>query len=236
MRDLIVLKGPPETPKTVPRDSSGKSFPMSVFKKIMNNGEVIERNWLVWSQQTSALFCFLCCLFKDPISNEHGGDQTSKFVYKEMDNSWKKAYEKVKSHKCNVKHLQNYIKWEQLLNTLNRNNSAISEALLQQIREEENKWRKILTAVIDIVLFLAERNLAFRGNHLTVETNDCGKFLSTLKLIARYNPDISAYLETLSKARDSTTRLPAHYLSWQTQNEFLELCGKKVQTKILQEV
>lgn len=117
------------------------------------------------------------------------------------------------------------------MNTLNGNNSAIGEALLQQIREEENKWRKSLTAVIDIVLFLAERNLAFRGNHSTVETNDCGNILSTLKLIGRYNPDISAYLETLSKARDSKTRLPAHYLSWQTQNEFLELCGKKYKQK-----
>lgn len=70
-----------------------------------------------------------------------------------MDDSWKNAYEKVKSHKCNVKYLQNYIKWKQLLNTLNGNNSAIGEALLQQIREEENKWRKILTAVVDIIYY-----------------------------------------------------------------------------------
>lgn len=39
----------------------------------------------------------------------------------------------------------------------------------------------------------------------------------------------------VKESQDNETRLQAHYLSLRTQNEFIEVCGKQVVEKILNE-
>lgn len=231
-RDLIVLKSPPCKPECLPRDISGRPYPLSVFPKKLQNGEYADRDWMVWSKERSALFCFPCCLFE--VEDIH--KQQSKFVQCGVDNHWKKMYEKVKKHELNTNHIKNYIKWKKLISTLKGKTSGIDETLLKSIKKEEGKWRRILIAVIDVILFLAEGNLPFRGSHTTVDKDDCGIFLSTLKLIGKYNKDIKDHLESVSKAKVLGQKVQVNYFSWKTQNEFLKICGEKVKKTLFKKL
>ena len=64
-RDKIVAKGPLPNPKVFPRDQICRVFPTSILWKFMQNGESIRREWLVWSDNCKALFCFSCCFFNE---------------------------------------------------------------------------------------------------------------------------------------------------------------------------
>ncbi|XP_056640902.1 uncharacterized protein LOC130447881 [Diorhabda sublineata] len=213
-RDLLVLG----KPQGIPSDNSGRPFPTSILSKKLSNGESANRDWISWSIEKSAFFCYPCCLFEDrSIENK----QLSNFVKCGVSDNWKKIYDRVKDHESNVNHVNNYVKWKELVITLKGKKSGIDDSLLKCIREEEEKRRRILTAVIDVILFLSERNLPFRGTNSTVDKDDCGIFLSTLKLLGRYNSDIKDHLDSLARAKESGKKLQAHYLSWRTQNDFL---------------
>ncbi|XP_030423315.1 uncharacterized protein LOC115653794 [Gopherus evgoodei] len=176
-------------------------------------------------------YCFPCSLYRSETQTKQL--QHSKFVKGGIADNWRKIYEKIKNHEENASHLSNYIKWKELFQTLS-DKRGIDAAVQHSIKQEEEKWRKILTAIV-VNLFLAKNNLPFRGSHSTVDYDDCGLFLSTLKLVGRYNPEVK-HLEMVAQCRESGRRMQAHYLSWCSQNEFLKLCGEKVLSSILEEV
>ena len=43
-------------------------------------------------------------------------------------------------------------------------------------------------------------------------------------------------MDTVRKHQERGERMQAHYLSWQTQNEFINICAKKVLDEILSEI
>ena len=124
----------------------------------------------------------------------------------------RKLYEKVISREANICHQKTYITWKEFCVTL-QCKGAIDDALQRSIKQEEEKWRKILRAVVDVVLFLAKRNLPFRGSHSTIDYYESGLFLATLQLVGRYNIDIAQHLESIFNSRESGKTLSAHYLS-----------------------
>lgn len=234
-RELIVLKGPPPIPESLPRDMSGRPFPRGIFFKHQTNGESVKRDWLVWSEEAASLFCFPCTLFKCDDSDDQVQMLKSQLCQGGVNDKWKKLYEKVKSHEGNVCHLRSYIKWKDLCVSL-QDMGGIDAALQQNIKQEEEKWRKILKAVVDVVLFLAKRNLPLRGTRSTIDYYDSGLFLATLQLVGRYNVEVGQHLENISNSRESGKRLQAHYLSWRSQNEFLKVCADEVVNSILEEI
>ena len=56
-------------------------------------------------------------------------------------------------------------------------------ALQKQIEAETAKWREILRCILDVTLFLAERNLPFRGCSSEIGEPDNGLFLGNLELL-----------------------------------------------------
>lgn len=54
-------------------------------------------------------------------------------------------------------------------------------------------------------------------------------------MLAKYDPLLREHVTKVKEAQDNETCLQAHYLSWRTQNEFIEVCGKQVVNKILSE-
>ena len=115
---------------------------------------------------------FSCCLFnvKPPSS------ASSIFSHPEVGfrDNWKKLYEKVRSHEQYAVHNTNYRKWKDLLLSVEKQCGV--DALRQQnIVEERNRWRQILRRLLEVTLFLAERNLPFRFQvqHWEIQTMDC---------------------------------------------------------------
>ena len=91
-RDRIVANGPLPDTKEFPKDQTGRVFPTSILWKFMPKGESIRREWLIWSDNCKALFCFSCCLFNEsPPSQAHSLFSHPKLGFR---GKWKKLYEK----------------------------------------------------------------------------------------------------------------------------------------------
>ena len=179
-KEVIVVNGPPQISLSFPRDSFGRHFPESIFHETLPNGEKVSRDWLVWSQSAQGLFCFPCCLFQSREQQLHVS-MLSKPDAGLKDN-WRKLYERVQSHQRNSAHLSCYYDWKSLEASLKKH-SGIDMALQKQIEAETAKWREILRCILDVTLFLAERNLPFRGCSSEIGEPDNGLFLGTLELL-----------------------------------------------------
>lgn len=62
-----------------------------------------------------------------------------------------------------------------------------------------------------------------------------GNFLGIIELLAKCDPLLREHVTKVKEAQDNETCLQAHYLSWRTHYEFIEVCGKQVVDKILSE-
>ena len=69
-----------------------------------------------------------------------------------------------------------------------------------------------------------------------MEKNEKGNFLSCLELISRHNETLKNHLETVACHKNKGTRMQAHFLSWQSQNEFISECATLVQEAVVKEV
>ena len=230
-REKIVSDGPPSNPTSFPRDSSGCPLPVGIFHKTLPNGESVPRDWLVWSQTAQGLYCFPCCLFQGSDNKELSMLTRSDAGIKD---NWKKLYDKVDSHQRNTSHLSHYCTWKDLEQSLQKK-TGIDSALQKEIETETSKWREILRCILDVILFLSERNLAFRGLSSTIGDPDNGLFLGTLELLSKHNKTLDMHLKQVKFHQDKKSRMQAHYLSWSSQNQFLDACGKLVLNAVVNE-
>ena len=136
------------------------------FYKQMPNGEKILRSWMVYSPITNKLYCF-CCLLFSAITDT----KTSTFVTG-FQKLWK-LNPKVADHESTNEHLE---KWKSLEIRL-KLHKTIDDAALQSIETEKQKWKGILSRLLDVTLFLAKQNLAFRGHDEGHNSTNTGNFL-----------------------------------------------------------
>ena len=85
------------------------------------------------------------------------------------------------------------MRWRELDVRL-RNSSGIHNLLCDQIESEKQKWRHVLKCVLDVVLTLAERGLAFQGNSEEIGEPNNGNFLVLVELLSRHDPVLMDHL------------------------------------------
>ena len=185
-------------------------------------------------QVQKSLYCFPCRLFsklpqasRSKLASAHGHS---------VNDRWKKLQDKIPEHERSNSHKQCYMQWRQLQRSLTEG-STIEALMLENIKSNMDKWKKILHRILDVTLFLVERGLAFPGKSQLVGDPKNGNFLSVLELIGRYDPVIGNHLAKV-KIESQTTheRLQVHYLSANSQNEFIQCCAQKVLDAILHKV
>ena len=98
------------------------------------------------------------------------------------------------------------------------------------------KWREVFRCILVIVLFLSERNLPFCGSTTKLGDPNNGLFLGSLELLSGHNQLLKSHLNEVKKHQENETQMQAHYLSWHSQNEFIEECAKIVLNAIVDEV
>lgn len=142
-RDYLAVVGPPTNPSTFPHDEhENRSFPISLFQKILLNKETVQRDWLVWSTLKKALFCFPCCLFLRDDDFE-----PSCFCRNGIGNNRRKLYDKIDNHEGNKKHIERYLLWKDLVEAIN-GRKGIDKDLQISINTEKEKWRKLLRVLV----------------------------------------------------------------------------------------
>ncbi|CAH2256019.1 zinc finger MYM-type 1-like [Pelobates cultripes] len=134
--------------------------------------------------------------------------------------------EMIKEHENSIIHKQHYWSWRKL--QMSMAGHGVDSNLQKSLETETNKFSSLLERLLDVTLFLASRNLAFRGSSQRIGDQHNGNFLGLLELIAHYDPVLQEHLEEVKKSQETGKKLHAHYLSWATQNEFINLCGKYV--------
>ena len=99
-----------------------------------------------------------------------------------------------------------------------------------------NKWKTLLTRMIDVIVFLGERGLFFRGNSQRIVDVHNSNFLGLLEVLAHYDPLLQEHVMKVKLSQQKQERLQAHYLSADSQNEFIDLCADYVRECILEEL
>ncbi|XP_065677501.1 zinc finger MYM-type protein 5-like [Hydra vulgaris] len=166
-RDVIILKGPPThslKQRDYPRDSKKRIFPLNVFYQSLPNKEKVERDFLVWSSISKALYCFPCSLLGTKAAFKCGESSLLRWNGGAR-NQWRKLIDRVKKHQFSSLHQKFYMDWKDAYIRL-ISSTGIDSELQKRINSETGKWRTILRGILNVTLFLVSRNLAFLGNLL----------------------------------------------------------------------
>ena len=102
---------------------------------------------------------------------------------------------------------------------------------MQLFLNERSFWRNVLERLIDIVIFLSERNLAFRGSNEILRSPQNGNFLGLFELLAKRD-------SILSKLKNRVIRhtTKQHYLSSTIQNELIHVVAREVEENFLKQL
>lgn len=228
-RIIAVRLGHEGHPEKFPNDSTGARFPVNVLKMSLANGEKVYRDWLVWSRTKNAFFCFPCRLF-----NNSGQSVFYKPEGYGIDKTWSKLYDRIPEHENSLNHKNFYVQWK-TLDTSQKNDTSIEFLVLENLKNEKKRWRQLLKRLFDIVLFLGERGLAFRGHSSKLGDPHNGNFLGLVELLSHYDPVLAEHVAKVKKSQVNNQRLQVHYLSWEIQNDFIQSCADLVIDAILEE-
>ena len=222
-------------PEQFPKDFTGQIFPIFVLSCKKQNGEKLPREWLVFSPSLTSFFCLPCRLFSSNLI--HSSTKIPKLARKSgygVDSKWRKLYDKIPEHERSNTHKECYLKWRELQIRLEKATS-VDNQLIDQIRSDTQKWKQLLQRFIDVILFLGERGLAFRGSSQLIGDAQNGNFLGLLELVSHYDSTLKEHLSKVQESQRKGKRLQAHYLSWSSQNEFIGVCGGLVRASVLDE-
>ena len=89
--------------------------------------------------------------------------------------------------------------------------------------------------MIDIVLFLGERGLAFRSSIHLIDSPQNGNFLGLIELLSHWDLIQEDHVKKVKENQQRNERLQVHYLSADSQNELIDLCSVLVLKRILLE-
>ncbi|XP_065650555.1 zinc finger MYM-type protein 5-like [Hydra vulgaris] len=117
----------------------------SVFKWVLPNGDTVNRDWLVYSPAKTCVFCFPCILFSSDRSQLSGSG------FKDL----KKMTQYLKSHEISAKHIQSVLTLCQKSVAAGR----VDERLHNNMLEQRNYWRNVLSCCVATITFLCERGL-----------------------------------------------------------------------------
>lgn len=211
---------PPQIKQFVfPKDKSNRSFSEKYYQKIMSNGEVVSRSWLLYSISEDAVFCFNCKLFSNNTDTPlvQGGFK-----------SWQHLSEHLRRHEKSLSHIMHTKQLLSLNKNLSQNNSV--DAHHQTLIEMEKiRWQAVLQRIIFCIKYLAKQNLGFRGSNCKLFEDNNGNFLQLIQMIAKFDTTLADHLQ---RVQNDTTRMP-HYLGIRIQNEILNLLGDEIKIVIL---
>ncbi|XP_050054536.1 zinc finger MYM-type protein 5-like [Aphis gossypii] len=100
----------------------GRRFSPYWFKKTLPNNEVIDRNWLIYSKNSKAVFCFPCCLFKSNTLKT-----ASIACINEGFSDWKNI-NRILDHEKSADHKNHFLQWKSLENRL-KNSQCIDDEM-----------------------------------------------------------------------------------------------------------
>lgn len=195
-----------------------RSLSARLFESRQLNGESFIRRWLLYSKSNGSVYCFVCKLFCS--------DNNSSLFISGFSN-WKRAEEKVKAHENCLEHRKSLLTWK-TYSTSHKVDDEMTESLNKQVAY----WKNVFKRLIEVIKFIAERSLAFRGDDERLGSPHNGNYLGILELISKFDPFLSQHLEHFGqKGKGSVS-----YLSKTICEELISCMGRKVYNQIIAEI
>lgn len=218
----MVCKGPAQVEREFefPKSHSNRSFHYHHMFRKLANGEKVRRNWLTYSKQKDAVYCFCCKLFS----------RKSSKLNTEGQNDWVNISAILKSHETSPDHGKHLIAWKELELRL-KTGKTIDQTEMALLQAEQNRWREVLTRLITIIQSLAERNLALRGSVDTLNNPNNGNFLKEVELLAKFDPVLKEHVRRITAGEKHTT-----YLGKSIQNELIASISGKILSTMVTEI
>lgn len=153
--------------KDMDKDCEQRSFnEFLLYAKASNGRERIVRDWLRWSTSKHVLYCVTCRAF-----SSDRGKFTSFLCRREgfnpSKNKWHLLYNRLPEHENSIYHKQHYWSWRKLQMSIAGH--GLDSQLQKSLDSETQKCAALLERLLDVTLFLASRNLAFRGSSQRIE-------------------------------------------------------------------
>ncbi|KAL4639221.1 hypothetical protein ACB092_03G202000 [Castanea dentata] len=144
----------------------------------------VNRNWLEYSIDKDAVFCFYCYLFGQDVDKQGGGET---FVTKGF-KLWNQLV-KLDSHVGGVNSANNQT--IKKIGDLLKEKQHIQSVLVKQPNQDKAEYWVQLNAIVDCIRFLLYRGLTFRGHDESQGSSDKGNFLELLQFLGDHNESIN---------------------------------------------
>uniref|UniRef100_A0A8C5N011 DUF4371 domain-containing protein n=1 Tax=Leptobrachium leishanense TaxID=445787 RepID=A0A8C5N011_9ANUR len=196
----------------------GRCCTIDMFIRICPNGDKVERKWLCYSNNTGRIFCFDCKLFsssRNAFSNDGFSD-------------WKHASERISSHEQSQNHIHAVIdtaKYSKL-------EGRIDYKMQKQIEELTSYGQNLVNRLLSVIILLAERGLAFRGDVQNIGSPHNGNYLGILETVSEYDPFLAQHIQTKANKGKGCTS----YLSANVCEELIQITGKKILEVVINHV
>ena len=223
LRDLLVERGPiRDYDLEFPKDENNRHFSTIHYIRKLPNGEKYDRRWLVYSNDLDKVYYFCCKLFDSKPSTGQLVNEGTK--------DWKNLALKLKSHKTTNGHISNINKWIDLELRLSKS-KTIDKSLQEQMNRENGHWKQVLLRIIVVVKNLAKNNLAFCGNNEKIYQNNNGIFLSSIEMIAEFDPIMQEHIRRIQNGE-----IHNHYLGHNIQNELIKMLAYEIRNIIIKKI
>ena len=201
---------------------NGRRFSHSFFFQKMKNGDRYLRSWLVYSKIKDCVYCFSCKLFS---TSDYNLATTGC-------NDWQHIGTILAKHEVSSKHLQSMLTLKQMI-VAEQQKQSISSLLTSQYTIQVTYWRNVLRRILDIIIYLAQHNIALRGTagHESLGDPKNGPFLGLVELLGKYDPVMEEHVKKIQNAE-----IHDHYLGKTIQNELIELVANKILNNICEAV
>ncbi|XP_050915352.1 uncharacterized protein LOC127130376 [Lathyrus oleraceus] len=224
MVDLLVVKGHKSDNSIVkgPRDSLNRRFTTNLYSRALANGEMCDRDWLIYSKELDRLFCFCCKVFKNGICRGQ--------LANEGYSDWVHVGTRIKENELGMEHVKNMTIWYEYHQRLQKF-QTIDKATQKLIEKEKDHRKNVLKRVISIVKFLAKHNLAFRGSKEKLYKDSNINFWGLIEMLAEFDPIIQEHVR-----RVVTQKVHIHHLGHKIQNELISLLGSAIKIEIIRKI
>ncbi|XP_047135550.1 zinc finger MYM-type protein 1-like [Hydra vulgaris] len=220
--DHLIKLGPFQiTKEKYPEDRNGRHFSSIYYNRKLANGETFCRRWLVYSDSKNSVFCFCCLLFDNNSKSNLVSDGFKK---------WRHLTEILGIHENSVSHMKCYQQWVETEIRLKTGKTTDNDEI-KIIEKDSLRWQNVLLRLMNITLYLAENNMAFRGSSDKLFTPQNGKFLGLIQMLAKFDPVMQKHLALAIKGDTSD-----HYCGKNIQNELIDLMSQKVNDEIINRV
>ena len=143
----------------------------------------------------------------------------------------KKLHIKIADHENSASYVECFLDMNATMKYL-KCQTEIDFGLKSLWLKEVEQWKGLIKRIVYVILFFGEKSLGFRGRVKRCGDSRNGNFLGLLELLARFDPLLMSYIIKVKTYQEKGSQMAAYYLSPQSQNEFIDACGKLVQQKI----